>query len=219
VAFTDGTLRVMKLIPDLRPWRVAAAHHAWAVVELAAGEVERRGITIGDQLGVIKVTDKLGGIVAGAGGIDGLLEIPHDRAVPPDELPLARNGGVPDAISVLLIGADRRFRSVAAALLTRRGCVVTLGDHAVTPAELTRREAPDVVVIDAGVSLTEAAHFAAQIEALERPVGLVLVGEEPERGLSALPVLPKWGSFDALYEAIERARPHRLRAVANGRNA
>jgi uncharacterized protein len=223
VAFMDGTLRVTKVVHELRPWRAAAARHAWAVIELAAGEIERRGVAIGDQLGLVRVTDKLGGIVAGPGGLTGLLEIPGDGRVTGESdngFAATSHQDAPgsNGTSVLLIGADRRFRSVAAALLTRRGCVVTLGDHAQDTAALTRRQGPDVVVIDVGVSLTEAARFVAQIETLDRPVGLVLVGEEGEPVLSTLPVLPKWGSFDVLYEAIENARPQRTGRLANGYN-
>lgn len=227
VAFLDGTLRVMKIVPGLRPWRMAAAHHAWGVVELAAGEVERRGVAIGDQFGVVNVKDKVGVLVAGPGGIEDLLEPANGRP-----------GGEPDAASesldgwreadgrasdgktrVLLVGADRRFRSVAGVLLTRRGCSVALGDHTASLSEQVSREAPEVVVLDAGISLTEAARGAAQIEALDPPVGVVVVGEESELGLSTMPVLPKWSSFDGLYEAIERARMARARRATSARRA
>jgi hypothetical protein len=109
----------------------------------------------------------------------------------------------------LLVAGDRRFRSVAAALLTRRGCTVTVGERMVNITELAKRECADVIVLDAGSSLTTAAREAAQIQALNPPVGVVLVGDERDGGLSAMPVLAKWGSFDELYRAIEDARPAR----------
>jgi hypothetical protein len=93
---------------------------------------------------------------------------------------------------------------------------VTLGDRTSNVAELAKREGTDVVVLDAGLSLTDAAHGAAQIETLDPPVGIVVVGEEGERSFSAMPVLPKWGSFDRLYGAIEHARPTRGRRGSNG---
>jgi hypothetical protein len=71
------------------------------------------------------------------------------------------------------------------------------------------RELADVVVLDATPSLTAAAHEAARLRALRPSIGFVAVGDEPHEGLSALPVLPKWGSFGSLYEAIEQARPSR----------
>jgi uncharacterized protein len=220
--FMDGTLRVKKIVEGLRPWRIASARRAWGVLELAAGEVEQRGIAIGDQLGVVEVTDRLGAFVASEHWDDG-------GPVPSRVAALANgdaNGSVEfngkltlpgnEPTRVLLVGSDRRFRSVAAALLTRRGCAVTLGDRATNIADLAKREAADVVVLDAGVSLTDAAHGAAQIETLDPPVGIVVVGEEAEQALSAMPVLSKWGSFDGLYGAIEHARPVRDRGSSNG---
>lgn len=231
--FVDGTLRVVKVVEQLPPWRLASARHAWAVLEIAAGEVRRRGVAIGDQLGVVEVTDKLGAVVASAGwdvetwkaGADEIggqtpaVEDGHvDGGTSSAATPVAvdADDSIPQGAKVLLVGTDRRFRSVAAALLTRRGCAVTLGDRTVNIADLARREAADVVVLDAGVSLTDAAHGAAQIETLDPPVGVVVVGEEAERSLSAMPVLPKWGSFDALFGAIEHARPARARRSSNG---
>ena len=44
----DG--EVLKIVPRLRPWRTAAARGAKAVVELAAGEADRREIHPGTRL-------------------------------------------------------------------------------------------------------------------------------------------------------------------------
>ena len=50
VVFLDRELRVLKVVPQLAPWRVASGRGARAVLELAAGECERRGIRPGDRL-------------------------------------------------------------------------------------------------------------------------------------------------------------------------
>jgi uncharacterized protein len=227
--FMDGTLRVKKIVPGLKPWRVASARRAWGVLELAEGEVKGRGVELGDQLGVIQVTDDLGAVADKAAWQRGKWTSIGQR----ETMAWGSHGSGLDAgssvaatdsyqlgggLRVLVVGTDRRFRSVAAALLTRRGCVVTLGDRTNEVGELANRELADVVVLDAGLSLTEAARGAAQIQALARTVGLVVVADERERGLSTLPVLPKWGSFDGLYDAIEQARPVWPREVASGRN-
>jgi CheY-like chemotaxis protein len=107
---------------------------------------------------------------------------------------------------VLLVAPDRRFRAVASALLRRRGCSVTTHDDLLEVAELATRTGAEVVVIDATPSLTATAHAAAKLQRLRPPVAIVAVANEPHERLSALPVLPKWGSFDALYAAIEQAR-------------
>jgi uncharacterized protein len=48
--FLDRELRVLKVAPNLRPWRTAARRKAHAVLELPAGEAERRGLAPGDRL-------------------------------------------------------------------------------------------------------------------------------------------------------------------------
>ena len=48
--FLDRDLRVVKIAADLRPWRVAGSRGAKAVLEIPAGEADRRGLTVGDRL-------------------------------------------------------------------------------------------------------------------------------------------------------------------------
>jgi uncharacterized membrane protein (UPF0127 family)/CheY-like chemotaxis protein len=172
--FLDRDMQIVRLVTALKPWRVASAPAAHAVLEMAQGESVRRELQLGDQLAAL-----------------------HE------------DGGLPrwgsSGTRVLLMSPDRRFRSVTSALLTRRGCSVTVGRAAHDIAEIAAREGADVVVIDATASLTAAAHEAARIQMLCPAVGVVAVSAE-ERHLAALPVLAKWGSFDALLAAIHQAR-------------
>jgi uncharacterized membrane protein (UPF0127 family) len=46
--FLDRSGRVLKASRDVRPWRIRAAWRAFAVVELAAGSLERSGTSVGD---------------------------------------------------------------------------------------------------------------------------------------------------------------------------
>jgi uncharacterized membrane protein (UPF0127 family) len=48
--FLDKELRVLKIASHLRPWRAAGGRGAKAVLEIAAGEAERRGVSVGDRL-------------------------------------------------------------------------------------------------------------------------------------------------------------------------
>jgi uncharacterized membrane protein (UPF0127 family)/protein-S-isoprenylcysteine O-methyltransferase Ste14 len=50
VVFLDKEHCVTKIAANLRPWRTAAARHAETVVELAAGEAERRNLKVGDRI-------------------------------------------------------------------------------------------------------------------------------------------------------------------------
>jgi hypothetical protein len=48
--FLDSELRIIKLEPHLVPWRTAGASGARAVLELADGEIARRGLAVGHRL-------------------------------------------------------------------------------------------------------------------------------------------------------------------------
>jgi uncharacterized protein len=50
VVFLDGDNRVLKVVPNLRPWRFASARGAKAALELPAGRAERVGLQVGDEL-------------------------------------------------------------------------------------------------------------------------------------------------------------------------
>ena len=50
VVFLDREMSVVRVVPRLAPWRWAGRRRAAAVLELAAGESERRGIEVGHRL-------------------------------------------------------------------------------------------------------------------------------------------------------------------------
>ncbi len=50
VVFLDRDEVVVGIEPSLPPWKTAGRRGAKAVVELAAGECERRGVQVGDRL-------------------------------------------------------------------------------------------------------------------------------------------------------------------------
>lgn len=48
--FMNSDRIVVKLCGDIAPWRVRAAKGAKSVLELPSGEIEHRGVQVGDQL-------------------------------------------------------------------------------------------------------------------------------------------------------------------------
>jgi uncharacterized membrane protein (UPF0127 family) len=50
VVFLDRELRILKIKPQLRPWRAAARWRAHSALELPAGECERLRLEVGDRL-------------------------------------------------------------------------------------------------------------------------------------------------------------------------
>ena len=202
VIFLDRNLRVIKLVDHLPPWHTASAMEGRSCLELSAGEIVRRHVEVGDQL--LTVEPSLAADGSAPTSADATAEADGEAQLSPD-----RPG---DPTKVLLVGTDRRFRSVAATLLRRRGCEVSVSERIVGVAELAHREAVDVVVLDAGSLPTAATLAAVELDALEPPVGVVLVSAEERTGVTLTPVLEKWGEFDALFGAIAQARGARKRA-------
>jgi len=50
VVFLSRSGEVLKVSADVGPWRARSCRGAYAVLELAAGEAERRGVAVGDHI-------------------------------------------------------------------------------------------------------------------------------------------------------------------------
>jgi uncharacterized membrane protein (UPF0127 family) len=175
--FLDDDMEVVRIKHNLKPWRFAFRRGASGVVELEAGVCERLGLGLGERLALV------------------------DRE--------AANGNQQTGTIRVAIGTrDRRFGRVAGFLLSRNGFVVDDSNDPAALAELLGRGAVDVVLLDAGDSLASAARTARAFEALAPDVGVVLaVNDEHATGPSAgdLVTVPKWGSFEAVIEALEQS--------------
>jgi uncharacterized membrane protein (UPF0127 family)/CheY-like chemotaxis protein len=201
--FLDDELRVLEIVEAMRPWHVASSRRARSVLELAAGESARRGIRVGDRLALRdrKPVDERTAMAARVAGA------PADKRDEP--VIWRKSSGEPEApvrlqpLRVLVVSEDAHFRSVTSMLLTHRGCSVTTSAKAARAAELVNADGADVVLIDAGKA-PGTVQTVAEVRALARPVGVVVV-DESVTSESGSPVLAKWGPFESLYAAIERA--------------
>lgn len=54
VVFLDRQKRVVKLAPNLKPWRMAGSFRARSVVELPAGRIQETGTRVGDEFEIVK---------------------------------------------------------------------------------------------------------------------------------------------------------------------
>jgi uncharacterized membrane protein (UPF0127 family) len=50
VVFLDKSLRVLKIEPNVVPWRAVGCRGAKAVIELSSGEFSRQNVAVGDEL-------------------------------------------------------------------------------------------------------------------------------------------------------------------------
>ena len=48
--FVDRDGRVLKIVRDLRPWRIAGSLRAYAVIEVPGGSLRRSDVAVGDRL-------------------------------------------------------------------------------------------------------------------------------------------------------------------------
>jgi uncharacterized protein len=192
VAFVDPDQVVLKVVKNLRPFRASFCRGARDVVELSAGEAERRGLKPGDRL------------TWAARGVNGA--VPASGAIPG----VAAQAYVPASpvrpIRVLLATRDDDFMRLAHFLLTRNGFTVETTKKVSQSVDLVGRYWLDVVVLDASESLSEAARTVAAIEALHPQVSVLLVSDdERPKPNAALEVADKWEAVETLTEDIRRA--------------
>ena len=62
--FVDDDGRAVKIVRDMTPWRVAVVPTAHAVIEMPAGSLREREVSIGDRLYLVGLGDKRIGLSA-----------------------------------------------------------------------------------------------------------------------------------------------------------
>jgi uncharacterized protein len=180
VVFLDQDQTVVEISPSLKPWRTASCRAAREVVELRAGECERRGLRVGDRVAWASVLDE------SPLGDEPFREAAH-------------------AGRVVVASRDRRFVKLMRFVLDRHGFdVVTAGRDDLL--DLLERERADVVVLEASGSLIAAGKAAAAAKALHPELEIVVVSEGGARGeQTTFRVYDKWDGMDDVVETVSRA--------------
>jgi uncharacterized membrane protein (UPF0127 family) len=210
--FLDRKLRVLAIVEQLRPWRVASQRRSHAVLELSAGECARKRVQVGDRL-ALRERRPLAAAMSSASGEAQPAPATLPSVIWPDSLWKADEEPA-RPIRVLVISPDRHYRSVTSMLLSHRGCGVITTAKGSRVVELINRERADVLLIDAERS-PGAVQTATAAAALQEPVGIVVVDEAAS--MSGQPmVLAKWGPFEELFVAIQRAADRRGSWRSNG---
>jgi len=186
VVFLDSNYSVVRVVPSLKPWRVAVERSAHAVVELPAGAAVDAGLEPGERLSLVA----------------------HPRGLE------SQNGGAKPPARIAIASSDSRFLRVAGFLLERHGFEVETFRQAIdvlpqVPGHFA------VVVIDGSGSLSNAARVIRSLNAESPGTGVVVVGDAGDNGGArvrqpqSLRVLPKWDSFDRLVREIQLASVER----------
>jgi uncharacterized membrane protein (UPF0127 family) len=182
VVFLDQDQTVVEIAANLKPWRTASCRSAREVVELRAGEAERRGLKVGDRVAWASVLDETETI----------------DSPPPirDQAPAGR---------VIVASRDRRFVKLMRFVLDRHGFEVVTASRD-DLLELLERERADVVVLEASGSLVAAGKAAAAAKALHPEVEVVVVSEGGARGeQTTFRVYDKWDGMNDVVETVSRA--------------
>jgi uncharacterized membrane protein (UPF0127 family) len=184
VVFLDHDQVVIRIDPELRPFKTASCRGAREIVELAAGECARRGLELGDR-------------VAWAGRAAADEGVSADDALAPAP---ARRG------PVVVASPDQRFVKLVRFLLDGRGIEVTATVPVDAVGRAVEEERPIAVVLDAGDELGDALRSANALRAARPEVHLVLAGEgAAERTPTGVRVYDKWDETEALVDAVDAA--------------
>lgn len=181
VVFLDHDLVVLRIAPSLRPFKTASCRGAREVVELAAGECARRGLSLGDRVAWASHTD--------------MAYSSAEQAVPREAATAAR---------VLVASRDARFVKLIGFLLDQRGVASVNATPDRVQLLVEAEEDVAAIVLDAHDAVAEALAEANAVRALRPQIPLVLVGETraSERAPVGTRIYDKWNETDELMEAI-----------------
>ena len=181
VVFIDPEQVVIRIEHSLRPFKTASCRGAREVVELTAGECERRGLEVGDRVAWASRSS--------------------------DDPPLAAGGRLPrheTKADVIIASADQRFVKLARFLLDGRGIGIAVD---VRPDDLVNaldEHAADAVLLDAGDALGDALRRSNAVRARRPDLPVVLVGETGSaRAPAGVAVYDKWGQTEEAIDALE----------------
>jgi uncharacterized membrane protein (UPF0127 family) len=186
VVFLDADQVVVKIVPRLPAFKTASCRGAREVVELRAGECDRRGLSLGDRVAWAAratVDDVSAAVVA--------------------DLAADRRG------TVVLASKDQRYLKLVRFLLDGKGIDVVATVPPSGAADAAGGEAADVVVIDAGDTVGEGLRLANVTRARRPEATVVLVGEGAEdRSPAGMRIYEKWDDTKV------SSRPSRTRSSA-----
>ncbi len=182
VVFIDPEQVVIRIEHSLRPFKTASCRGAREVVELAAGECERRGLEVGDRVAWASRTT------------------PLDRPSSENVLTRAERSAV-----VLVASDDQSFVKLTRFLLHDRGLVEANDVRLDDVVAVLEEDRVDAVLLDAGDGLADGLRLSNTIRASRPEVAIVIVGEQiTSRAPESVAVYDKWEQMDEAMDALDR---------------
>jgi uncharacterized membrane protein (UPF0127 family)/CheY-like chemotaxis protein len=196
VVFLDSDQVVVRLERAVAPWRTVSCRGAREVVELSAGECERRGLELGDRVAWASRT---------------ATEIRADRGKSPwaDDAHEAR-------AHILVASRDPRFVKLARFLLEGRDLDV---QELTTPERLPEAVVEpevDLVVVDGGAAVADALKTANATRVQRPDVPIAIVADSGGRSPAGLRVFDRWNETEELLLDIERLLAERFAPAPTG---
>jgi uncharacterized protein len=181
VVFLDADQIVVKIVPSLQAFKTASCRGAREIVELRAGECERRGLALGDRVAwAARAADEAAPVAVA-------------------DLEGERRG------AVVLASSDQRYVKLVRFLLDGKGIGVVASVAPDAAADAVGGGPADVVVIDAG-GVTEGLRIANVARARRPETAVVLVGENAaDRAPAGMQIYEKWEDTDGVIAAITEA--------------
>ncbi|CAN5175295.1 hypothetical protein BH09ACT13_BH09ACT13_10070 [soil metagenome] len=196
VVFLDSDQVVIRIERAVAPWHTVSCRGAREVVELAAGECERRGLEVGDRVAWASRT---------------AAEIKSDRSASPwsEDVPEPR-------ARVLVASRDPRFVKLARFLLGGRDLEV---QELTAPERLPDAvvgEDIDIAVLDGGAEVAQALRTAnaARVQRPELPV--VIAADTGGRSPAGVRVFDRWNETEEMLLDIERLLAERFATATPG---
>lgn len=183
--FLDADQVVIKIEPNVGPWRTVSCRGAREIVELAAGECVRRGLEVGDR-------------VAWASRSAQDARPSRRVALGPDDAGIASE----PRGAVLVASSDQRFLRLARYLLSSRELEVreTTLERA---AESVLEPDLDVAILDGAADVARGLRVASATRAARPEVHVVVAADTGGRSPRGIRVFDRWNETEELLAAIE----------------
>jgi uncharacterized membrane protein (UPF0127 family) len=195
VVFLDSDQVVIAIEKEVRPWRTASCRGAREVVELAAGECDRRGLEVGDRVAWASRSAS----DARADTTGSLWEdAPEPRA------------------RILVVSRDPRFVKLARFLFEGRELEVEELSAPNRIAEGMGDAQADVVVLDGAGDVASALRTANRLRAQHPEIPIVVAADTGGRSPAGTRVFDRWNETEELLHDVERVLAERLPAAAPG---
>jgi len=192
--FLDADQVVIKIAPEIGPWRTVSCRGAREVVELAAGECKRRGLVVGDRV---------------AWASRSALDARTDRAARVD----ADDEDEPRG-RVLVASRDPRFIRLARFLLEGRELEVQELTSPERLPEAVLDPELDLAILDGAGEIADALRTANAARARRPEVPVVLAADTGGQSPTGIRIFDRWNETEELLHDVERLLSERVADAA-----